>query len=423
MPTPRREQRIAFIRRPQTRSLLAREHLAPRPLEQPDGPPLPELVIRSPSWHAHLFKKRLGAYPADARHGDLVRLVTGDGQSLGIGYFNPRAEIAARILSRRDELLDANWWNSRLQQAIDLRQKQLQLDAHTDAYRVIHAEGDRLPGVVVDRYGDVLVAEVFTLGMFQRSTALLQQLSRQMNVPHWIVRPGPNTASQEGFEGELLQSESPPRRVHVRENGVEFEVDLTGGHKTGFFCDQRNNRRRLAEWSRPGRLIDLCSYTGGFAISAAIRGVAEEVTAVDLDEHAVDVARRNAQRNRVKVRCVHADAFAYMRDMLRGEKQYETVVLDPPKLIDGRDEIETGRRKYFDFNRLAMQLVAPGGLFVTCSCSGLLSAEEFSKIVCSATPEGRQLQILHRSGAGADHPVAGDCPETEYLKALWVRVL
>jgi 23S rRNA (cytosine1962-C5)-methyltransferase len=137
----------------------------------------------------------------------------------------------------------------------------------------------------------------------------------------------------------------------------------------------------------------------------------------------VAVARRNAQRNRAKVRCVHADAFGYMRDMLREGRRFETVVLDPPKLIAGRDEVEEGRRKYFDFNRLALQLVAPGGLVLTCSCSGLLPPEEFIKTVCAATPPGRRLQILHRSGAGPDHPIAGDCPETEYLKALWARVL
>jgi 23S rRNA (cytosine1962-C5)-methyltransferase len=422
MPPARPERRFTPQRRPVARLLLAAEHCAQRPLEQSPDAALPELVVRSPSWHAHLFKKRLGAFPT-CRHGDLVRLVTGDGQPLGVGYFNSRAEIAARILSRVDEPLDSAWWEARLQQAVDLRQLQLKLDDVTSAYRLIHAEADGLPGIVVDRYGDTLVAEAFTLGMFQRSTALMEKLCALVGVPHWLVRPGPNTAAQEGFEGELLQSQQPPKRVVVQEHGVDYEVDLAGGHKTGFFCDQRDNRQRLAAWVRPGKLLDLCCYTGGFALTAAARGVADEVTAVDLDEAAIAVARRNAQRNRVKVRCIHTDAFAFMRDMLRENRRFETVVLDPPKLMDGRDEIEAGRRKYFDFNRLAMQVVAPGGLLVTCSCSGLLSAEEFGKIVCSATPEGRRLQILHRSGAGADHPVAGDCPETEYLKALWARVL
>lgn len=410
---PRRSPRLA----------LAPEHLVQRPLAQPQDAALPELIVRSPTWHAHLFKRRLGAYPAGTKHGDLVRLVTEEGQPQGIGYFNPRAEIAARVLSRGDQSLDDAWWEQRFTQAVALRRELLRLDEVTTAYRLVHAEGDGLPGLVVDRYGDILVAEVFTLGMYQRVQAAMERLAFIAGVQHWLVRTGPHTLEQEGFEGELLQQGDPPRRIWIREFETEFEVDLAGGHKTGFFCDQRDNRQRLAAWMRPGPLLDLCCYTGGFAIAAARRGVAAEVTAVDLDEAAVEVARRNAQRNRVKVRCVHADAFAYMRDMLRGGRQFETVVLDPPKLINGREEIEEGRRKYFDFNRLALQLVAPGGLLLTCSCSGLLPAEELVKTVCAATPPGRRLQILHRSGAGADHPVAGDCPETEYLKALWVRVL
>jgi 23S rRNA (cytosine1962-C5)-methyltransferase len=393
-----------------------------RPLDPPEGVAPADLVVRSPTWHAHLFKRRLGAYPADARHGDLVRLLSEEGQPLGMAYYNPRAEIAARVLSRRDEPIDASWWQARLQQAIDLR-RALRLEADTTAYRLVHAEGDGLPGLVVDRYGDVLSAEAFTLGMYQRSQALMERLAETAGVSQWLVRTGPNTLAQEGFEGGLLEAGTPPKRVFIQEHGLQFEVDLSGGHKTGFFCDQRDNRRRLAEWRQPGSLLDLCCYTGGFAIAAAARGASTEVTAVDLDEAAVAVARRNAQRNRVKVRCVHADAFAYMRDMLREGREFQTVVLDPPKLINGRDEAEEGRRKYFDFNRLALQLVAPGGLLLTCSCSGLLPAEEFLKTVCAATPPGRRLQILHRSGAGPDHPVAGDCPETEYLKALWVRVV
>jgi 23S rRNA (cytosine1962-C5)-methyltransferase len=411
-PEPRRAPRFA----------LAPEHLAARPLEQPADVALPELVVRSTTWHAHLFKRRLGAYPANVKHGDLVRLLSEENEPLGIGYFNPRAEIAARILSRVDERLDLAWWDARLTQAVELRRGMLKLDDVTSAYRLIHAEGDGLPGLVVDRYGEVLVAEVFTLGMYQRVRELMARLTTIFGAKHWLVRTGPNTLAQEGFEGELLEGGAAPRRVFVKEHGLEFEVDLAGGHKTGFFCDQRDNRQRLAHWTRPGKVLDLCCYTGGFAVAAASRGVADEVTAVDLDETAVEVARRNAQRNRVKVRCVHADAFAYMRDMLRGERQFETVVLDPPKLINGRDEVEEGRRKYFDFNRLALQLVAPGGLLLTCSCSGLMPMEELTKTVCAATPPGRRLQILHRSGAGGDHPVAGDCPETEYLKALWVRV-
>ncbi|MEZ6066229.1 MAG: methyltransferase [Planctomycetaceae bacterium] len=287
--------------RPPARTLLAPERLEQRPLAQDPESPLADMVVRSPTWHAHLFKKRLGAYPAGTRHGDLVRLVTGDGQPLGIGYFNPRAEISVRVLSRVDEILDDAWWDRRLQQAVDLRRELLKLDGEATAYRVVHAEGDRLPGVVVDRYGDVLVAEVYSLGMQQRVVAILERLCRMLQVKHWIARPAPFTAEQEGFAADWRTSENAPRRVIVNEHGTEYEVDLDGGHKTGFFCDQRENRRRLVEWHRGGSLLDLCCYSGGFAVPVARRHPSVEVTAVDLDEQAIEVARRNAQRNRTKV--------------------------------------------------------------------------------------------------------------------------
>lgn len=422
MPPTSPRRRSPDAGRRSERTALAAEHTAPRPLEGPPPEQMPEIVVRAPTWHAHLFKRRLGAFPTAARHGELVRLVTAEGSPLGIGCYNPRAEVSVRVLTRSIEPIDLAWWDRRLTQAMTLRRELLRLDEVTTACRLVHAEGDGLPGIVIDRYGDVLVAEVYTLAMYQRSRALVERLAALCGTAHWLIRPARNTLAQEGFDEEELATPGLPHKVVIREHDAEFEVDLRGGHKTGFFCDQRENRRRLAEWRTGESLLDLCSYTGGFAVAAG-RARGGEITTVDLDETAVETARRNAQRNRVRMRCVHADAFAYMRDMLREGRTFDTVVLDPPKLIDGRDEIEPGRRKYFDFNRLALQLVAPGGLLLTCSCSGLLSAEEFGKVVNSATPAGRRLQILHRSGAGGDHPVAGDCPETEYLKALWVRVL
>ncbi|MBI3468575.1 MAG: class I SAM-dependent rRNA methyltransferase [Planctomycetes bacterium] len=231
-----------------------------------------------------------------------------------------------------------------------------------------------------------------------------------------------------------------PGRVTVTEYGTRFWVDLEAGHKTGFFCDQRENRRRLAAFCEGGSVLDLCCYTGGFAIHAKRLGNAAEVTGVDLDESAIKLARQNAKLDQAAVRFVHADVFAYMRDMIANGRQYEVVVLDPPKLIRSRREIDEGTRKHFDLNRLAVQLVRPGGLLLSCSCSGLLAESEFLRLLYSAArqstpapvgdaalandrPAGRTLQILAKTGAAPDHPVAPSCPETEYLKALWLRVL
>ena len=221
-----------------------------------------------------------------------------------------------------------------------------------------------------------------------------------------------------------------------------FRVLFEGGHKTGFFCDQRENRRRLAGYCAGKSVLDLCCYTGGFALQAKKLGNAAEVTGVDLDEEPIRLARENAGLNQARINFVVSDVFAYMRDMLRNNRQYDVVVLDPPKLIRSRDEFDEGRRKHFDLNRLAMQLVRPGGLLLSCTCSGLLDEAEFLKLLARAPParpdgsggrestatgrprhEARSLQILEKTGAAADHPVASNCPEGEYLRAVWMRVL
>ncbi len=217
----------------------------------------------------------------------------------------------------------------------------------------------------------------------------------------------------------------------VEEYGTRFRVRFEGGHKTGFFCDQRENRQRLAEFCRGKQVLDLCCYTGGFSVQAAKLGGAAQVTGVDLDHHPLELARENANLNQVRVKFVQADAFAYMRDMLSHGRQYDVVVLDPPKLIRTRAEVEEGTRKHFALNRYAMQLVRPGGILLSCSCAGLLQEAEFVNLLVAAarraeadptSKPGREIRILAKSGAGPDHPVAGNCLETEYLKAVWMIV-
>jgi 23S rRNA (cytosine1962-C5)-methyltransferase len=200
-------------------------------------------------------------------------------------------------------------------------------------------------------------------------------------------------------------------------------VAFEGSHKTGFFCDQRDNRRDLARFCADRTVLDLCCYTGGFGLNALLRGRAREVTCVDLDENAVALARENGNANHVRLSVVHADAFGYMRQMALNQRTYGVVVLDPPKLIVDRDEVSAGKRKYFDLNVLGMSLVEPGGLLLTCSCSGLLAAPDFQALLrAAARKAGRSVQLLAMTGAAADHPVALDAPEGAYLKAAWLRV-
>jgi 23S rRNA (cytosine1962-C5)-methyltransferase len=335
---------------------------------------------------------------------------------------------------------DEGFWQGRLEQAVELRRDLLRLDLVTDAYRLVHAEADGLTGLVVDRLGDVLSAEVFSLGMFQRAEELLRRLGTLCGTRHSIVQVPDQVHGQEGFLSNPIRTPDFPPNAIVSEFGTRFRVSFEKVHKTGFFCDQRENRRMLASFCEGRSVLDLCCYTGGFAIQAKRLGKAAEVTAVDLDEKAIKLARENANLNQLRVQFVHADVFAYMRDMIANGRRFDVVVLDPPKLIRSRREFDEGKRTHFDLNRLALQLVAPGGLLLSCSCSGLLPESDFLDLLHAAarnaipqsaadqaeeasSSRGRTIQILARSGAAPDHPIAPNCPETEYLKAVWLRVL
>lgn len=401
---------------------------------------IPSLVVKSAGLHPLVYRKRIARVDREAGPGDLVEVREGEGQRVGYGLYNPKSELALRMLSRGDELPDEAWWRRQLEEAVRLRVETLRLNDVTDAYRVVHAEGDGLSGIVIDKLADVLSVECFGVGMYQRASAIVELLAPLVGTKHHLVRGGPATVAQEGFEAEEISSPELPRRVTIQEFGARFRVDFEAGHKTGFFCDQRDNRRLLASFCRDKTVLDLCCYTGGFAIQAKKLGGAADVIGVDLDNEPLELAKENANLNQVRIKFAQADAFAYIRDMMAGGRTFDVVVLDPPKLIRSRAEIDEGTRKHFDLNRLAMRLVAPGGLMLSCTCAGLLSHDEFLRLIyASARQAGReispateergarhaprQVQILAKAGAASDHPVATNCPETEYLQAVFMRLL
>jgi len=401
---------------------------------------LPEVVVKSAGLHPLIYRKRVARVGNGARGGDLVAVYEDEGRHVGYGLYNPRSEIAVRMLAGPDRLPDEAFWLQKLEVAVQLRRDLLRLDEATDSYRVVHAEADGLPGLVIDKIGDVLSAEAFSLGMYQRASAILALLAPLLGTKHTLIRGGPATVAQEGFDGEPIASDDLPARVTIQEYGTRFRVDFAAGHKTGFFCDQRDNRRLLAGFCKDKTVLDLCCYTGGFAVQAKKLGGAAEVVGVDLDEAPLALARENANLNQVRAKFVQADAFAYMRDMVQNGRKFDVVVLDPPKLIRSRAELEEGTRKHFALNKLAMQLVAPGGLLLSCTCAGLLPQSEFIRLVYAAARQAgpivlaateeqaarhapRTMQVLFKTGAAADHPVAANCPETEYLNAIWARML
>ena len=405
-----------------------RTQLGPRSAE-----PIPAVRMKSRSLHPLMYRRRLED-GGGAKAGDLVAVYAEQhSQPFGYGLFITRSELCVRLLWHGSELPGDDAWRAKLAAASALRTTTLRLPTQASAWRVVHAEADGLSGLVVDNFAGVLSAEAFSLGMYQRGALLLPMLAEITGAKHWLLRTSPQFLSQEGCDPPELKSEGCPGNVIIQEYGTRFRVRFDGGHKTGFFCDQRENRRLLAEFCEGRSVLDLCCYTGGFSIQSKVLGRAAEVTGVDLDEEPLEVARENANLNQARVRFVQADIFSYMREMLRNKRQFDVVILDPPKLIRSRMEIEDGTRKHFAMNRLAMRLVKPGGLLLSCTCAGLLPESEFLQLLSAAarspgdeaeadgqSAAPRSFQLIARTGAAPDHPVLSTCPETEYLKAAWM---
>ncbi|WP_435016850.1 class I SAM-dependent rRNA methyltransferase [Tundrisphaera sp. TA3] len=399
------------------------EDVPDRPLDAPANPPT--VAVRSQGFHPFVYRKMVigPTGPVRPRDGDIVRVVDREGFPLGFGLWNTRSQICLRLLRAGVEPPGPSFWEERIDRALALRRDLLKLDETANAYRVIHAEADGLSGLILDRYDDVLSAEIFSLGMYQRIGPILSLVAERLGTKHFRVHVDERIALAEDFPGRPVTTPRLPPRVTITENGVRFRILFQGSHKTGFFCDQRDNRLALTRFTPGQSVLDVCCYTGGFGVYALTRGKAADVTCVDLDEKAIATAKDNANANQVKPNFVHADAFGYLRQMGANKRSFGVVVLDPPKLIPGRDDISAGKRKYFDLNVLALNVVETGGILLTCSCSGLLPVEEFLILLrAAARKAGRSVQVLAVTGAAPDHPVGLEALEGSYLKAVWLRV-
>jgi 23S rRNA (cytosine1962-C5)-methyltransferase len=393
----------------------------------------PWVLLRSASGHPFVFKRMVRRVDPAARSGDVVHVYDKRGELFGRGLYHSNSNITIRMLTRGDVAVDDAFWQSVLGQAVELR-KVLRLAEVTDAYRLVHAEGDGLSGLIVERYADCLAFEAFSLGMFQRAELIANHLKALLGPPTCMERPDKSfddwrvIVRADERVRRIEQFDVPPpdlagSTVTIREHGVRYRVDIAAGHKTGFFCDQRDNRLRFARMCAGSDVLDLCCYSGGFGIAASMLGGAREVTAVDLDEDALVIAKKNADLNNQRIRFAHADAFIYLRQLIENARKFDAVVCDPPKFATSREEYDDALRKYHDLNALAMQVVKPGGLLLTCSCSGLVTPDRFiDTVYAAARRAGRMLQRIDITGAGGDHPVMANCPESEYLKAIWLRV-
>jgi 23S rRNA (cytosine1962-C5)-methyltransferase len=383
--------------------------------------PVVRLKIARRSSHPWVFQKMVERPAERIPPGSVVEVEDRDGNRVGRAFYNGHSRISLRILSADPaEAIDAAFFARRLDRAVSLRRDWLKLDAVTNSYRLVHSEGDDLSGLVADRFGSTIVLEFFSAGMFRVRDAVRSALEAHFpgSTFYWFAEE--HVQKQESFD--CRSSEPPPPEV-ITENGVKFRVTPGSKHKTGFFLDQRDNRRQLAEFCASRRVLDLCCNSGGFAIYAKTLGGAEDVTGVDLDESALALARQNAGLNQVRIRFIQADLFSWLRDVVSAGQRFDVVVLDPAKQTRDREAVDYALKRYLDMNRLALQVVAPGGLFLTCSCTGLVSEADFLECVRRAAWQaGRTLQVLRIAGAGADHPFLMHVPEGRYLKAIFCRV-
>ncbi|HVI59549.1 MAG TPA: class I SAM-dependent rRNA methyltransferase [Luteimonas sp.] len=394
---------------------------------------IPTIRLRN-AWrggHPWIFQKLVDKPAQRPKPGSIVDVVGVDGDWIGRGFYNGHSRIALRMLEADPGVaVDAAWFAHRIGEAVGLRREVLKLDEVSDAWRVVHSEGDGLSGLVVDRYADLLVVEFFSAGMYRHREWIYDALRAQFPGCRFHAFADEHVQKQESFDFKPWNSAGagPAAPAVITEHGVRFRADPAGAHKTGFFADQRENRQWLSGQVAGKRMLDLCCNTGGFGVYAAARGAAE-VVGVDIDEDVLAIARGNAKLNMpfeggARVRFVQADIFPWLRDAAANGDAYDVVVLDPAKMTRDREQVIPALKKYLDMNKLALGAVKPGGLFATFSCTGLVGEEQFLDMLRRAGYyAGRTLQVLKVAGAGPDHPFLASVPESRYLKAVFCRVL
>ncbi|MFZ4814421.1 MAG: class I SAM-dependent rRNA methyltransferase [Phototrophicaceae bacterium] len=383
--------------------------------------------------HPWVFSGAIQSVTGNPAPADVVCVQTHDGQLLGYGTYNATSQIRVRMLTWQDEAITPDWWRGKLQQAITARAgDQAQWRNGTpNAVRLINAENDYLPGLVVDRYGDWLVLQALTLGIDARKQEIAATLAELLQPAGIYERSDVDIRQKEGLREVkgLLWGQEPPDTIEIIENGLSFPVDVRHGHKTGFYLDQRENRatvRRALESIAARRVLNMFSYTGGFGVYA-LAGGANDVINVDSSGPALALAEATVKLNGLDpdaATFIEGDAFTVLRDYAAHGEQFDAIILDPPKFAQSEKQVERATRGYKDLNLHAFKLLKPGGLLFTFSCSGAITTDLFQKVVFGALADsGRQAQIVRHLGGSEDHPVALTFPEGAYLKGLMCRVV
>jgi 23S rRNA (cytosine1962-C5)-methyltransferase len=367
---------------------------------------------------------RVEGDPAD---GDVVDLLSDKGKFIARGVLNRQSRIRVRLYTwDPSESLDEAFWRRRLETAVQFR-SQLGFDDRQGAARLVFSEGDGLSGLIVDRYADYLAVQVTSLAIALRLPILVPMLVELTHPRGIVIRTERGVTKAEGLDlrDGPYWGEMPDEPLLIVDQGLTYELDLAEGQKTGFYLDQRENRIAAASYLRDRRVLDMFCYSGGFSMAASLHGGAREVLGVDTSQKAVTLAWSNAERNGLKnVRFQCGDGFRTMETLVESGERFGGVVLDPPKFARSRGSLDEAMRAYHWLNRLGVALLEPGGILVTCSCSGHVSREDFLyMLVGVAQQTGRQIQVLEQRGPSPDHPINVACLESEYLKCFICRVV
>jgi len=378
--------------------------------------------------HPWIFSGAIDKVEGNLTNGETVQIFTSNKALVGLGSFSPSSQIRVRVWSfDPEEKIDSDFFKSKIILASELR-KQLIDTSRTNAYRIINAESDGLPGLIIDRYSDFLVCQFLSAGAEFNKETIVEILADVLKPVGIFERSDVEVRTKEGLQPVqgLLRGIVPDDLIEIKENGFKFLVDVKNGHKTGFYLDQRDNRKLISEFAKDKNVLNCFSYTGGFSVYALASGV-EKVVQVEASASAIELSSKNLELNNLNstlVENINGDVFEVLRKFRDERKPFDLIILDPPKFTESSSQIQKASRGYKDINLLALKLLNPGGILFTFSCSGHVSQELFQKIVADAALDsGREVKIIKKLTQSSDHPVSLNFPEGLYLKGLVCSVI
>ena len=378
--------------------------------------------------HPWVFSGALDKVKGKPENGDVVRVLSAADEFLAYGYYNDQSRVAVRLLEWDENVaIDFDWYEQKIKTAISGR-SHLLTDGETTACRLIFSEADFLPGLIVDRYADFLSVQILSSGIEKAQQSIIEILVKYLSPKGIFDRSDATARTHEGITAEngLLWGEAPAEFIAIKENGITYHINIAEGQKSGFYCDQRDNRKILAGYTKGKNVLDCFSYSGGFSLNAFAHG-AEQVTSVDSSALALETLKQNITLNQFDVTkqvSIQSDVNKQLRAFSDEGKKFDVVILDPPKFAPSRSAVDRAARAYKDLNRRGLMLLESGGLLATFSCSGAVNIDTFKNIIAwAALDAGKEVQIIKQFCQPEDHPIRLSFPEGEYLKGLLVRVI